>query len=190
MISAFEYVTVLISIVLSLGITQILTGVASLIKKYNKVIVYWPHLIWILFVLLLHIQEWWVTYELKPYSPWRLPVFLFIMMYPINLFVLARLLLPDKLKGKVIDLKVFYYKNYRKIFLLLILSAVLSVIYNLFILNLAFSEQILQILLILVISLVAVKNYKSEWIHKALSIVILVTLVISIVIEWNVWLIE
>lgn len=111
--SSFEYITVLISIVLSLGIAQILTGIADLIKKSHKVAVYWPHILWILFVLLLHIQEWWVTYELKNYHSWQLPSFLFIMLYPINLFVLARLLFPAKLKGKIIDLKHFYFKNYR-----------------------------------------------------------------------------
>ena len=113
--SAFEYVTVLISIVISLGITQILTGEASLVKRMHKVQFYWPHILWIIFVLLLHIQEWWVTYELRVYIPWRLPVFLFIMIYPINLFLLSRLLFPDKFKGKVIDLKEFYFKNYRKL---------------------------------------------------------------------------
>lgn len=91
MISAFEYVTVLISIILGLGITQILTGIADLIHKSERAKVYWPHLIWILFVLLLHIQEWWVTYELKNYQSWRLPTFLFNMAYPVNLFVLDTL---------------------------------------------------------------------------------------------------
>ena len=61
MISAFEYVTVLISIVLGLGITQILTGVADLIHQSKRVRVYWPLMIWVLLVLVMHVQEWWVT---------------------------------------------------------------------------------------------------------------------------------
>ncbi len=188
--SAFEYITVLISIVLSLGIAQILTGIAGLIKKSHKVVLYWPHVLWVLFVLLLHIQEWWITYQLKGYHPWKLPFFLFIMIYPINLFVMARLLFPDKLKGKVIDLKLFYFKTYRKLSLLLILSAIFSILYNLLILNLAMADQILQLLLIATISLIAIKKYTVEWVHKMVSIVVLLTLVMSIIIEWNIWLIE
>lgn len=188
--SAFEYVTVLISIVLSLGITQILTGVAGIIKKAHKVTLYWPHVLWVLFVLLLHIQEWWITYELKGHQSWKLPFFLFIMIYPINLFVMARLLFPDKLKGKIIDLKQFYFKNYKKLFFLLILSAILSVIFNLTILKMAISDQILQLLLIAIISSITIKETTSEWIHKVVAIVVLFSLIVSIVIEWNVWLIE
>lgn len=190
MISAFEYVTVLISIVLGLGITQILTAVADVYHKSRRVIFYWPHLLWVLFVLVLHVQEWWVTYELKNFHPWRLPTFLFVMLYPINLFVLARMLFPARLAGKRIDLKTFYLVNYRKMFFLFIASAILSVLYNLFILNLSPETQILQGILILVFSLVTVREYQQEWIHKTLSLLVTITMIISIAIEWNVWLIH
>jgi hypothetical protein len=189
-LSSFEYITVLISIVVGLGVTQILTGIADLIKKAHKVVLYWPHVLWILFVLLLLIQDWWLTYELKLFHPWRLPSFLFIMLYPINLFVLAKLLFPNKHKGKVIDLKVFYYKHFRGIFLMLAISAFISVCYNIFILNLNLQDQLLQILLAISISFITLKNYSNEGLHKVVSIVVLLTLVGSILIEWNVWLIE
>lgn len=188
--SAFEYVTVLIAIVLSLGIAQILTGVASMIKKSHKVVYYWPHLLWVLFILLLHIQEWWIMYELKTQHPWRLPFFLFIMIYPVNLFLLARLLFPDKFSGKVIDMKQYYYKTFRKLFLLLALSAFDSILYNLFVLNMSLADQVLQALLMTVVTVIAWRNNRSEWIHKVISCVIITTLVISIIIEWNVWLVE
>src|SRR5260370_2945148 len=94
MISSFEYVTVLISIVLGLGITQILTGIARLIQKRDKLIVYWPHLLWIVFILFLHVQEWWVMYELKTFMPWRVPVFFFVMLYPLPLFLMSTLNFP------------------------------------------------------------------------------------------------
>lgn len=189
MISAFEYVTVLISIILGLGITQILTGIANLLQKIEKVKFYWPHILWILFVLILHIQEWWVTYELKSYQPWRLPTFLFIMLYPINLFVLARMLFPSSLKGKCIDLKTFYFKNYRKIFAVFITSALFSVLHNLFILNLEINTQTLQALLIVSLAIIALRRYSNEWVHKALAAIVTFILMASIIVEWNVWLI-
>ncbi len=190
MISAFEYVTVLISIILGIGITQILTGIANLYQKIEKVKFYWPHILWISFVLTLHIQEWWVTYELKSYQPWRLPTFLFIMLYPINLFLLAKMLFPTRLKGKQIDLKIFYFKNYRRIFLLFVTSAILSMAYNIFILEYALGTQIIQGLLVLSFTFISYKRYTQEWIHKTLTVVAILILVASIVIEWNVWLIN
>ncbi len=74
MISAFEYVTVLISIILGLGITQILTGIADLFQKSDRVKFYWPHILWVLFVLILHIQEWWVTGFPEKYFEHAMPV--------------------------------------------------------------------------------------------------------------------
>lgn len=188
--SAFEYVTVLIAIVLGLGIARILTGIASVIKKSDKVVLYWPHMLWVLFILVLHIQEWWIMYELKSHQPWRLPFFLFIMIYPVNLFLLARLLFPDKLNRKLTDLKQYYYRNFRKLFVLLILSALVSVLYNLFVLHPSLLDQVLQIGLVLTVSVITIRKSTDEWVHKALSVVILITLVMSIIIEWNVWLIE
>ena len=190
MMSAFEYVTVLISIVIGLGITQILRGVASILKKIKKVKFYWPHIIWIVFTLLLHIQEWWVTYELKTYAPWRLPAFLFIMIYPINLFLMSRLLFPDSFKRKCLNLKYYYFGNFRKLYLLLSISAVLSILYNLFILNLSIESQVLQFLLVLVLSTSAIINISQEILHKSISLIIMLALIISIAVEWNVWLIQ
>lgn len=190
MISPFEYVTVLISIILGLGITQILTGIADLIHKSERVTVYWPHLIWILFVLLLHIQEWWILYELKGYQPWRLPTFLFVIAYPINLFVLARMLFPFALKGKVIDLKLFYLKGCRKFFLIFTSSAILSITYNIFILEFSPGSQVLQILLAITFLFIAIKHLAQDWIHKGLAVIVLSIFIISTIIEWDVWLID
>lgn len=190
MISAFEYVTVLISIVLGLGITQILTSVADLYHKSERVTLYWPHVLWILFVLVLHVQEWWVTYELKSFEQWRLPTFLFVMAYPVNLFLLAKMLFPSTLKGKRIDLKSFYLNNYRKIFFLFIVSAILSIFYNLFILNLGIETQFLQALLVVAFSIVTLQICQHEWVHKSLSLTVVIIMIISIAIEWNVWLIN
>jgi len=190
MISSFEYVTVLISIILGLGITQILTSLARLIQKSHKLTIYWPHLLWIIFVLFLHVQEWWVMYELKTYIPWRLPVFLFVMLYPISLFIMAKLLFPDNLRGKSIDLKKFYFENFQKIFVLLIISAFLSLVHNLFILHLKFIDQFLQILLVISFSIITIKKYANEWVHKAVSLTVIVFMCVAIVVEWNVWLIN
>ncbi len=78
MISPFEYVTVLISIILGMGITQIVSGIAQIIHRWEQTKIYWPHLILILLLFVIHIQEWWVTYNLRTYQYWRLPVFLWL----------------------------------------------------------------------------------------------------------------
>jgi hypothetical protein len=96
--SPFEYVIVLVSIILGLGITTILTGLAELIK-HRQLKWYAPYIIWLFLVFVLHIHEWWESYTLKSVEVWKLPMFLFIILYPINLYVLAHLLFPSDLKS-------------------------------------------------------------------------------------------
>jgi hypothetical protein len=164
MISAFEYVTVFISIILGLGVTQILTGIADLVHQNERVKIYWPHLLWVFLVLVLHVQEWWVTFQLRNYGPWRLPVFLFILLYPVVLFILARLLFPFGFNEGVIDLKKFYFKNYRRIFLFGAILAFLSLLDNLLIRNYATEDLIGPGIVLVLLSGVAIlKNSKPSW---------------------------
>src|SRR5690349_8301075 len=126
----FEYVSVLISIVLGLGITQIVSGTADLIHHWERVKMYWPHLLWVVLGFFLNIQEWWVLFELRDLPQWRLPTFFLTIIYPINLFVLARILFPTIPPEGIIDIKDFYFKNYRKFFLLIAILAFVSFIDN------------------------------------------------------------
>ncbi len=54
-ISPFEYISILVSIILGLGITQILSAFTDLLYNYKKVKFYWPQLLWVLFILFLQI---------------------------------------------------------------------------------------------------------------------------------------
>ncbi|MFZ6010769.1 MAG: hypothetical protein ACOYXT_10525, partial [Bacteroidota bacterium] len=121
---------------------------------------------------------------------WRLPTFLFIIAYPVNLFVLARLLFPFALKKKAIDLKSFYYNSYRKIFVVFSVSAFLSIAYNLFIIDMQAFTQILQLLLAVAFVTIVTKRITYEWAHKGLVLIVFSIFVISVIIEWNVWLID
>src|SRR5579871_3747661 len=100
MMSPFEYVTVLISIILGMGLTQLVTGFSSIIIRWERVKIYWPHLVLIFLVFIIQIQDWWATYELQSYAYWRLPTFLFMILYPVNLYLLARILFPVRWIGK------------------------------------------------------------------------------------------
>lgn len=189
MISAFEYVTVLISIVLGLWVTQILADITDLLRQSNRVKLYWPHLIWVLLVLVMHVQDWWVTYDLKNYQPWRLPTFLFTMLYSVNLFVLARLLFPFGWHEETIDLKMFYEQNYRKIFGFATGSVLLAMLGELFIRNGDLTNKWIKVALPVLMVALITQRMLPKWVHKFVAILFLLPLTLSIAVEWNVWLI-
>jgi hypothetical protein len=190
MINPFEYVTVLISIVLGLGITQILTGIADLVHQSKRVKVYWPHLLWVIVILVLHVQDWWVTFDLRNFSPWRLPTFLFVMIYPVVLFILARLLFPFGLQEGMVDLKEFYLENYRKIFVFGAALPILAILDSVLIRGMDWGAQLIKFMLPAFLIFMCLRKKESpEWLHKLIALAFFGILVTSIIIEWNVWLI-
>jgi hypothetical protein len=179
-VTPFEYITVLISIILGLGISQLVTGIADMVHQWERIKIYWPHLLWIEFVFFLHIQDWWTLYDLKNIDTWSLPAFMFTIIYPINLFILARILFPFGATDPDTDFKEFYFQNFRKFFLWSIISIVLSILDNIFFNNIPLAEQSVQILLLIIFSLITIKNFQQEWMHKLLVVFLAVLVVVAL----------
>jgi hypothetical protein len=190
MISPFEYITVLISIILGMGITEILSSVGNVILRWQSVKLYWPHTILVLLVFVFHFQEWWVIFELRTYQYWRLPVFLFTILYPVNLYILARILFPRKYKRKGTDLKTFYYENCNRIFIFIFSLAMLSIIDNAFFHSIPFIEQVPQIILAIICSMIIVSRTRVERVHHVIIGFLLAATIVSFYIEWDILLIE
>jgi hypothetical protein len=188
-ISAFEYVTVFISIILGLGVTQILTGIADLIHQNERVKIYWPHLVWVLLVLVLHVLDWWVTFQLRNLPQWRFPMFLFVLLYPVVLFILARLLFPFGFSEGSINLKKFYFENYRRIFLFGAMLAFLSVLDTLFISEFDPMGLIAESLVFVFLSLMAILKNSKPWLHQSVALFMLFLMMLSIAVEWDKWLV-
>jgi hypothetical protein len=178
----FEYITVLISIILGMGITQIVTGIADIVHQWKKVKLYWPHLLWIGFVFFLHIQDWWETFNLQQFTVWKLSTFLFVILYPINLFILARVLFPfGQTEGT--NFKDFYFENYRKFFLWVIILSVLAIVNNLYINHYSLQNQLAPLSILLSLGFIAWKDYRQEWLHKTVVIILWATLLIVLLVE-------
>jgi hypothetical protein len=180
--SAFEYVIVLISIILGLGITTILTGVAELIKQSKLFILYLPHIIWIVLVFVMHIHEWWFCYELKSESVWTLPKFLFIVLYPINLYILAHLLFPAGLSTGFTS-REFYLNNYPKLFIVTIILDVQSIIHNVVLKSFPLQSQIPHVIVLAALSALVLTKTKNTAVHITVSILLLLTMIVSLAFE-------
>jgi hypothetical protein len=178
----FEYVIVLISIILGLGITTILTGVAEFIKHPPSGRFYPPYAIWIVLVFFLHIHEWWESYSLKDIETWRLPMFLFIILYPIALYILAHLLFPADLRRGLIT-KGFYLNNFPRIFICAIIMDVLGIAHNIFITGLPVEDQIIQFIVLITLSFMVFSKNKNNAVHYVIAIAILLMTIVSLALD-------
>ncbi len=189
-ISPFEYVSILISIILGLGITQILSSFSDLLYHHKKIKLYLPHAIWVVFVLFLHIQDWFITYELRQKTSWKLPELLFVLLYPITLFTAAKMLLPTNAEEERFDMKVYYYSQFPIIFLLIGMSILLSVLFNVFFLSANIIEQWPLLLFFGITIWLYYNKTQSEIIHKAFALIIAIAVILSVLLEQNVWIIK
>ncbi len=129
-IPPFEYAMVLVSIVLGLGIAQMLAGVGDLLQHASRLRVYGPYLAWLPLVFFLQIQAWWLFYGLRERAVWHLPVFLFAMLYPIGLYILTRMMFPAMGGDGPVVLREFYFARYRTWFPMVALLALVTVAEN------------------------------------------------------------
>jgi hypothetical protein len=90
----FEYLGVILSVVMGLGITHILAGLSKTIHHRTTVKPYWPQMLWALNVLIFVLAIWWGMFWWSGQSDWSYFQFLLLILYAILLFLAASLIFP------------------------------------------------------------------------------------------------
>ncbi len=125
----FGYLSVFITIILGLGMTQLIAGLGRLIVLHRKVQIYWPTVAWVALLLIFHILVWWTMFGLRNYRGWNFLAFLILLLQPIGLCLLSALILPDLVSQP--NLKTNYYENAGWFFGLLVLFFCVSLLKDL-----------------------------------------------------------
>src|SRR5438067_12052662 len=92
--SAFQYLYVLISIILSLGMTRVLGGVGEMLQARSHRRIYWVHAIWIVNLFLYLVIALWIFYRCLNQQPWTFFLFVFVLISPSVLYLASLLLFP------------------------------------------------------------------------------------------------
>jgi hypothetical protein len=92
----FEYVSVMVAVVLALGVAQILNGIGALLVARERPETYWIHSVWIAFVALLHITIWWYFWDLRLRPPDTVPAFVFSLLGPAVVYLTTYVLLDGR----------------------------------------------------------------------------------------------
>ena len=114
---AFNYVAVLVSIIIGLGVTRILTGLSDAIQVGNRPRAYWVHTVWMFNMLIDLMLFWWVLYRWNTVPQWTFFIFLWVNVAPILLYLSSGVLCPAELeKTGSPDWRDYYYRNRRGFF--------------------------------------------------------------------------
>ena len=66
----FNYVMVLASVIIGLGITHLLQGVGRIVQHPGREKTYWVHLLWVAAIFLRAIFWWWFEFRLSKIAEW------------------------------------------------------------------------------------------------------------------------
>jgi hypothetical protein len=126
-VDAFSYLSVLLSIILGLAITQVLQGYRALVLARGRVRLYAPALIWSGLLLVLATQLWWASFGLADHADWAFASFGIVLLQTVLLYMMAALVLPDVPAGEGVDLRAHYYREVTPFFALLLATLAVSI---------------------------------------------------------------
>ena len=124
---AFSYLSVLLSIILGLAITQVLQGYRALLLSRSRVRLYLPSLIWSALLLIFSAQFWWASFGLAGHIGWTFATFGIILLQTILLYMMSAIVLPDLPDAGELDLREHYYREVGPFFTISLLMLAVSV---------------------------------------------------------------
>ena len=177
---SFNYLSVLISIILGLAIAQVLQGVRGLVLSRSKVKLYTPTIIWTGMALLIPIQGWWASFSMHQQASWNFLGLLTIVLQATSVYMIAALILPDAKGDTTVDLREHYFAHRHWFFGAVLGSVIFSlskefVLYDRLPHPLDLSFQVAFGVIAIIAMLV-----RREWLHKLLAPISAVLLLLYI----------
>lgn len=162
----FEFLMIMQSIIIGLGISELLTGLAKLFRTYKlkELGVILPALILTLFIALL--QIFWETWGLRSEVEWTFPAMMLMLGGPIILHLIAHIIFP--LSREKVNITQYYLSKSKLIWSLAIMTTFVSTLFK----PLAFAEPLLVVdnlssLFMLVFCFLLILS-KNIWLHRVL----------------------
>lgn len=126
--SLFEFLMVLVSIIIGLGIAEILTGVARQIRCRGSTRGYWVHSLLVGTIFVALVQQWWEIWGLRVVPEWSFVGLVMMLGGPVGLFLIAHLLFPEPMQGA--DFRRYYDGEMRPVWWLAAMTVVLATLFR------------------------------------------------------------
>ena len=126
--SLFEFLMVLVSIIIGLGIAEILTGTARMIRCRTSIQGYWVHSVTAAIIFFALLQQWWEIWELRTAPEWTFHGLLMMLTGPVGLFLISHLMFPEPMQGA--KFREYYYGAMRPIWWLGALTVLLATLFR------------------------------------------------------------
>lgn len=129
--SIFEYATVAISIVLGLGLAQLLSGALDLVRYRHRTRFHWAPLVWVAIIFWIQVEFWWTLFgSSSDPSVWTHGNFLLAMATTLSLIAAGSLILPTPWPAEELDLSGYLHSDGKTAIFAFALFHVLAVPFN------------------------------------------------------------
>jgi len=122
----FEFIAIVISVVLGLSIARLVSGIGDSIRAIKAGNFYWIHGLWIINILILVAGFWWGSYGWSLKEDWNFPNFLLLLLFTINLYLLSDFLIP-KTHTPEVSIKIHFFENRKMFFGILIFTLLVDI---------------------------------------------------------------
>jgi hypothetical protein len=95
--SSFEFIAALMSIIIGLGVTNLLAGAGRAFYRRRQNPIDEVHIVFTAATLLLLVLQWWVTFKWNTQINWSFDEFLVLIVWTISLYMLTVFLYPPDL---------------------------------------------------------------------------------------------
>jgi hypothetical protein len=123
----FPHIRIVVGMVVGLGITRLLTGIARLIQHPKRHRLSAIHLLWVFSLLVELALFWWWEFAISRMPSLTFGTFVFLIGYALTLFLLCALLFPDDL-DEYADYEDYFLNRRRWFFGLFALTFILDVV--------------------------------------------------------------
>lgn len=174
---AFSYLSVLLSIILGLAVTQILQGFRGILQSRARVRLYWPTITWSALLLLIYVQSWWAMFGLRNHENWDFAGFAVVILHIVALYMMAGIILPDFPPREPVDLREHYYAHHAWFFGIAILTVLASLAKDLVLGHgLPDRTNVTFHCVFFVLAVIAAIT-RREWFHKTAAVLMVVLFV-------------
>ena len=125
-VTPFDYLSVLISIVLGLGLTELLSNVHRLVQARDRVTFHWLPVLWGVLVFVMLVQWWWAAFGLHQQLEWNFFFFLLILLIPVLMYLAAASVLPTVESEQTVDLRAYYFSIHHWFFWIVATTSLLE----------------------------------------------------------------
>jgi hypothetical protein len=121
----FEFLMILLSIIVGFGLAEILTGIARMLRDGREAEFTWVHSAVVITIFLALLQTFWESWGLQDEDTWTFPAMLLMLATPIFLFTIANVLFPS---GRdFANLGEYYFARAKLIWGLALLAVIVGV---------------------------------------------------------------